>query len=302
MTTTSAKPQTALASGVTREVAVYVAFGVPYLAMALLSAHTFRRFNPARGVHIISNLPAAITDVLPFWDVNKDSWTAVNDSVENNRKYKTNITSIVQNERVAYLDCDTLITGDIGDVLVLLDHFDIALRAHRGRQTHSFLATVPILENGMTVEELPHWNGGAVYYKHSDQLERFFLTWQDNFEALELKFDQPALAKTLIESKLRILTLDERWNGGFKEITDDLGGVPKVVHYHSALDAKIEAGLRYFASLIELKTDESAKKDVDDYISACRAKRIPKEPIIYRLRRLFRRHWHRRHSIIDLKH
>lgn len=298
MISSSSPTHSSTAPQLPKECAVYVAFGIPYLSMALLSAQTFRRFNPGRGLHIISNLPAAIADDLPFWEADQDIWTAVDDSVENNRKYKTNITSIVQTERVAYLDCDTLITGDLGDAFRFLDHFDIALRGHRGRQTHGFLAKVPILDNGMTVEELPHWNGGVVYYKRSDRLERFFHTWQENFDRMKLKFDQPTLAKTLIESDLRILTLDERWNGGFKKIKDDRGGVPKVVHYHSALDAQIEAGLQHFAKAIARHTSEEAKPQVDSYIVECRAKRASKEPIISRLRRIFRRYWHHKYSII----
>jgi hypothetical protein len=297
MTNTGSLTHSFSAPQLPKECAVYVAFGIPYLAMALLSAQTFRRFNPGRGLHIISDLPAAIADNLPFWEADQDTWTTVDDSVENNRKYKTNITSIVQAERVAYLDCDTLITGDIGDAFRLLDYFDIALRAHRGPQTHSFLAKIPILDNGMTVEELPHWNGGAVYYKRSDRLERFFHTWQENFDLMKLKFDQPALAKTLIESDLRVLTLDERWNGGFKKINDDRGGVPKIAHYHSALDAQIEASLRGFAEIIAHYTSEEAKQHVDTYIVACRAL-ASKAPIISRMRRIFRRYWHRKYSII----
>lgn len=285
-------------SGECIESAIYLAFGMPYLAMTLVSAETFRRFNPDRGIVVISNIPPSFVNELEFWDAARDQWIEINDVDSNNRKYKTSVANLVNVDRAAFIDCDTLITGSLDGAFSYLDYFDIALRAHRGCQTHKHLAQVKLLDNGMTVRELPHWNGGVVFYKNSASIREMFHQWVQNFEILGQKFDQPALAKTLIEGDLRILSLDERWNGGFREIRDDWGGIPRIVHYHSALDQCIERRMKYFADIISNETSSEVGKIIDQYILQCARKQRSKSLLKFALRRLYRKRWHNVYKVV----
>lgn len=280
--------------------AVYVAFGTPYLAMALVSATTLRASNPNLAIQIISDHPATIGSAMSFWDDSIDIWTQINDDPKNNRIYKTNLQAYVDFEKAVYLDSDTIITGDMSVAFKYLEYFDLCARAHRGMQTHSNLAKVQLFDDGFTVQDMPHWNGGVLFFRNNDKTENFFKNWKDDFLLLGENFDQPALAKAMIESDCRILSLDERWNGGFKVIKDDKGGVPIIAHYHSALDHEIENALRKVASKIDPTISQNSAKKVETYIKYCRNLRKKSEPVKSFIRRIYRIYWHKKHQIVRL--
>lgn len=278
--------------------AVYVAFGTPYLAMALVSATTLRASNPDLAIHIISDHPANIGGAMPFWNDSIDIWTQIDDDPKNNRRYKTGLQSYVNFDKVVYLDSDTIITGDMSVAFKYLEYFDLCARAHRGMQTHSNLAKVKLFDDGLTVQDLPHWNGGVIFFRNNKRTKSFFQNWQKEFLRLGQKFDQPALAKALIESDCRILSLDERWNGGFKRIKDDKGGIPLVAHYHSALDSRIEGEIRNIAKIIERTTSQDALEKAEAYINKCRSIRRASEPVKLLIRRQYRKFWHWKYQLL----
>lgn len=279
--------------------AVYVAFGTPYLAMALVSATTLRASNPDLAIQIISDHPASIGTAMYFWDDSIDIWTQINDDPKNNRIHKTGLHSYMNFEKIVYLDSDTIITGDMAIAFFYLDHFDLCARAQKDKQTHSHLAKVQLFENGFAVRDMPQWNGGVIFFRNNGTTKTFFQNWQKEFVDLGEKFDQPALAKSLIESDCRVLSLDERWNGGFKPIKDDKGGIPIVAHYHSALDREIEKALREVATVIDHNIFQDAVEQVEAYIRRCRSIRKKSEPLKSFIRRQYRRYWHKRYKIID---
>lgn len=276
--------------------AVYVAFGTPHLAMALLSASTLRHYNPDLAIHIISNRSKKIAQKLDFWDTDTDSWDEIDDAEKNNRTYKTGLHSYVKFDRAVYLDADTLVTGSISLGFKYLDYFDFAARAQRGRQKHSRLADIQLSDDGMTAKDLPQWNGGVVFFRNNEECRDLFQNWQRIFDDIGEKFDQPALAKAIIESQCRILTLDERWNGGFQAVKDDKGGMPLVAHYHSALDQKIEGHLRAIGRTICHDTPGDAVAEIEHFISRCRRIRKKGEPLKSLARRIYRISWHRKHG------
>lgn len=282
--------------------AIYLAFGTPYLAMSLVSAFTLRKYNPEVRIHIVTNLPETIKDELTFWDAESDIWYYVESDDQSNRQYKTSIVDYSACERMVYLDSDTLLTGPLDVAWRLLDHFDVCLRAQQNRQTHKNLAQTEILKGGIRLMDCPQWNGGVFFFRNNNTVRDLFLDWNRNFNDIDEKFDQPALAKTIIESVCRVLSLDERWNGGFKIVDDDKGGYPIVAHYHSALDSVIEGQLRKVASQIDPHVKGNASDAVEAYISRCRAihNRSVKGSLKWRLRRAYRRCWHKKLNLFEL--
>jgi hypothetical protein len=265
--------------------------------MALLSAQTARKYNRELPIQVITNVGDRLPELLPFWDARTDRWTTVDDAVERNRDYKTNLGNMVEFEKAIYLDCDTLVTGGLERAWLFLDYFDLCLRTHRGKQRHRELSTITLIGVDARVQDLPHWNGGVVAFRNNEVARKFFLDWRDNFRALGVKFDQPALAKTIFESECRVLSLDERWNGGFRELNDDVGGIPIVVHYHSALDHRIEERLRFYADLMERSGVAAARDRIESYILQKNRMRRRSEGARWLFRRLYRRFWHNRHAV-----
>lgn len=275
--------------------AIYVAFGLPYLAMTLLSAETLRRFNPDVRIHIVSNLPESIAADLSFWRHDFDKWFFVDASNKDNRQYKTSVVEYSRDYKMVYLDSDTLITGSFDPVWKFLDFFDICLRVQKNKQTHRFLADVEIFSPELRLLDCPQWNGGVFFFKSNERVRGLFKQWNEMFNEFSLEYDQPSLAKSIICSECRVLSLDARWNGGFRKLDDDWGGIPVVAHYHSDLDAVIERKLRDAAMLLDSHVSENAVESVESYIQRCR--RLHTRSLRRRMKdvalRGYRRLWHR---------
>jgi len=272
---------------------LYLAFGSVYLAKALYSAETARKRNPGVGICIISNVEFPGVELIPFWDERFDKWIYVPEPSDRNRQFKTNIVKYSPFKKNIYIDCDTFVTGSLSLAWVFLDYFDICLRFQEGKQTHKHLAEYDILD-GVSTPFLPHWSGGVVLFNNNERVRRFFHAWNENFNASGLEFDQPSLVKTIFETDIRLLSLDTRWNGGFKPLDRDDGSIALIVHYHSMYDARIERKLRFYHhKLSTLPRAEKAR--MDEHISERNYMRAKKEHLRFLLRRLYRRWWYRKY-------
>jgi len=272
---------------------VYLAFGSVFVAKALYSAETTKRFNPDVGICIVANVEFPGKAAVPFWNESVDQWVFLDEPAENNRKYKTNIIRYTPFSKSIYIDCDTFITGSLSHAWTFLDHFDICLRLQEGKQKHTHLEEYEVLP-GINTPYLPHWNGGVVLFKKNERVESFFDSWQKNFNDSGLEFDQPSLVRTLFESNVRCLSLDTRWNGGFKPL--DRGGsrIPIIIHYHSMYDARIERSLRKYHRAV-VAVGGARKEEMEEHISDRNRMRARKEHVRYFLRRIYRRWWYRKY-------
>lgn len=188
---------------------VYVAFGRPYLAMALHSIRSLRAKNGDLPVFLITNIPVTIAE-LPL-DPAKDTLHVMDMDQSRNRDIKTSVYALVPFERTAFIDCDTVILGDLTDGFRFLDYFDLALRLNPYPQTRKGKADIEILD-GLAVGDCPHWNSGVVFFRKSDLSAAFFKAWVRNFKELANPYDQVSLVRTIFQEKARVLSLDARWN------------------------------------------------------------------------------------------
>lgn len=190
---------------------IYLAFGRPYVAMAGHSIVTLKKFNPVIPVCLVSNEDID-TKKLPSW-TRSDHFLYVNSKADDNRVHKIKMYNYSPFNKTLYLDCDTQVLGQLHRIKFFLEYFDIAARPgkspgpvrDRGKQ---------LFDGRWRFEDLPHWNGGVIAFRKCEAAQEFFELWNDGFQRMAGKRDQPALVEAMFFSKCRVLSLEPIWNNG----------------------------------------------------------------------------------------
>jgi lipopolysaccharide biosynthesis glycosyltransferase len=126
-------------------------------------------------------------------------------------------------DRTLYLDSDTYVSTDIGELFDLLDNFDLAVASKPDKEP---------------IPDLPdpwhEYNCGVIAYKDSVNTRSFLSEWNEIYEnALEKQDqpeDQPAFAKALFRSTdLKWYTLPRKYNVRFPR-RGTLAGEAKIIH------------------------------------------------------------------------
>jgi lipopolysaccharide biosynthesis glycosyltransferase len=189
---------------------IYLALGRPYLAMALLSAKSMVDHNPEIPFTIVTNVSKEPPKA-DFFRKNFDDWIHVDVDASVNRNLKTNILKYSKYDKTVFLDCDTIVMGDLSVASFMLDYFDVCVRLNRYPQKRKGKGDVNVL-GGLRVRDLPHWNSGVMLIRRSDPAKAFFESWSLKFSELGNKYDQVALVPAIFETGARILSLEDRWN------------------------------------------------------------------------------------------
>ena len=235
-----------------RKAVAYVAFGDLYLAQALLSVKTLRKFDKSTKIVLITNIEFD-QNLIPYWRPDIDKLLIFNDSSNQNRHYKTNIFEYVEAEKIAYIDSDTIILSKFDIAWSFLDYFDICFKFNPVRQKKPGKGDIKILESKYKISELPHFNGGLFFFKKCDATKEFFNIWNQTFKKYKNIYDQVSLNESLFKSKVRILPLTAEWNY-FPDINFYKGKVrnPIILHYTNRISYLLEDELMKIANLINL--------------------------------------------------
>ena len=230
----------------------YVAFGDLYIAQALLSIKSLKKFDKKTKIILITNIKINI-DSVEFWDKQKDEIKVFSESLNKNRNYKTRIDKYVNAERVAYIDSDTIILSDFSMAWNFLDYFDICFKFNPVKQKKPGKGDVLILDKKYKVQQLPHFNGGMFFFKKSKLTNDFFRIWNESFNFHNSPYDQISLNEALFKSKVRILPLTGEWNY-FPDLNFFKGKVrkPIIFHYTNRISFVIEKQLIKLADLAGL--------------------------------------------------
>lgn len=188
---------------------VYLAFGRPYLAMALYSRMTLAESNPSLSACIITNIEINKSDLPCLTD--DDYLVVLDGSTSENRLVKTSIVDYSPFDETFFIDCDTVIMSRLDHGFEYVRFFDVCVRLNPYPQTRKGKADIPLFE-GLGVGDCPHWNSGVLIFRKTDAAKQFFRDWAKNFKCLGNKYDQVSLVKAVFESSARFLSLDGRWN------------------------------------------------------------------------------------------
>lgn len=197
---------------------IYVAFGQNYISEALVSAASLKRHMPRLPVTLFCDADVACPDVDQVVRAQPD------DSFPGCAA-KIRYVATSPYEQTLFLDSDTYVCGDLGELFTLLDAFDLAA-AHAPTRAVYEVEAVP--------DSFPELNTGVILFRRSPAVEAVLSSWADLFsghlERLECDAirwrhpadqrwhalnDQPAFREALYRSRLRVATLPPEYNCRF---------------------------------------------------------------------------------------
>ena len=128
-------------------------------------------------------------------------------------------------EQTLYIDADTLVLRDLGEVFELLDGFDLALAHAQGRVSFEF-EDVPA--------SFPEFNCGIIAYRSTPPVESFLDDWLREYDDLIPRRpktqDQPSFRRVAYRSAgLRIATLTSEFNRKF-DTAGYIKGPVRILH------------------------------------------------------------------------
>ncbi len=223
-----------------REV-VLIGYGFEYLVMALNCARSIRTSNPGLATTLITNIaidPASVADRFDRVIVREEPSDA-------NRLVKTSVLDHTTAAQVLYVDADSEVVGDLDPAFLLLERFDVVLKAHPGPVNKPFT-----LAPGIPGETFAHLAGGMLVLRDGEQARAFLAHWQRRMRESGLSRDQPALARTVYDlADLRLAVVNAVWCADEWEtahlFTPGKHEPPRIRHYaRPHLDLAVAARLR----------------------------------------------------------
>jgi hypothetical protein len=189
---------------------VYVAFGAPYLAMAINSLLSLRITNPGIPVCIVTNVVRRAPKK-PWWRPEiGDQWIFLKAATKQNRHEKTSIYKHSAFDLTLYLDCDTMVLADLSPIPNYLHYFDLLLSpSYRPAKKER-----RILDGKLRYPEDGYFNTGVFAFRRGKVVEEFFSLWNERYHALGYVQDQPALMEAYSLGSVRMFPLLGKWNTG----------------------------------------------------------------------------------------
>jgi len=130
-------------------------------------------------------------------------------SIEETDGFRAKIVGMMQTpfEQTVFLDADTFVLADIGDVFELLDRYDMAL-VHEPSRVSLVLDDVPA--------SFPEFNSGVIAYRSTPLVQSALADWLREYGEIRPRpktQDQPSLRRVLYRTtELRIATLTSEFN------------------------------------------------------------------------------------------
>lgn len=207
---------------------IYIAFGERYVSEATHSAKSVKTHNPGLSTCIFTD--TAVES--PHFD----KVVVINPS---HRRAKVDFIYQSPYEYTLYLDSDTEVLSDIGDIFEVLEKFDLAAThddKRKGSKTSASIAAYNAIPG-----TFPEINGGVVAFRKNANTAQFFKSWHDHFYAYEKEtrgLDQPSLRITLWNSDLRFHILPPEFNVRSRKLRHKLNEAdrdllsPRIFHWH----------------------------------------------------------------------
>ena len=186
---------------------VYVAIRDKYLREATQSARSLRRGNPRLPITLFTNKPQDVDrdlfrDVRPIEPPPKGKEMFLKQIALQRAPY----------DRILYLDADTYICANIGEMFGILDSYEVAAALAPRRVDPSGFAAYG--------ENIPEWfpevNGGVILCRRSPGWDRLLRRWGQVYAMLDKWNDQMALRVALYheirEHRLQFYCLAPEYN------------------------------------------------------------------------------------------
>lgn len=218
---------------------VYGVSGLPWIQETILSGLSLRKTNPELPSELVIDQD---TYRLLEHEINIDqyfSYINVIPELHHSRSLKFEALLSKRFKKCLFLDGDTFITDDIGELFDLLDKFDIgAMIAQQRVNDKSIEAGIQELFPYIPIS-FPEYNTGVIVYNNHEGYRTFIEEWiklyHKALEEKDYRMDQATFRPTLYFSNLRLATLTPEYNlrAGVPNV---VRGKVKIVHAHGHLD------------------------------------------------------------------
>ena len=186
---------------------LYIASGFEHIKAALQSAQSVRNTNPGLLIHLFADWQQQKFQL----DIDPGPLTSWENIPEPHRRSKVDYIARTPFEQTLYLDTDTRVLCDLGDLFALLEKFDVALAHAHKREIPNKQKKVKI----QTPNAFPQFNSGVFLFKRNEKTINAFSLWRRWFYETNLSTDQNTLREIMWSSDLRIATLPPEYNVRF---------------------------------------------------------------------------------------
>lgn len=179
---------------------LYITSGKDFISKAEKSAESVKSQHPELPITIYADREV---DHRAFDDVRSiESFEDPGDSIltEKHFPYEENL----------FLDSDTLVTGDIGDLFELLEQSDLAAAHNPGRERWDSKLWKQI--DHSLPDAFPEYNAGVIVYRDTESVRELFKNWDEIYQSLGFHLNQPAFRIALYESDITPMTLPPEYN------------------------------------------------------------------------------------------
>ena len=176
---------------------LYVATGAAHTEAARRSAASVRATNPGLGVALFTD--QAVTG--PEFD-------RVEPVASSHIRSKVDYLPETPFAETLYLDTDTRVLGDLGEMFRLLERFEMAL----AQRVHVPASPAKAVWRHAVPSSFPQLNGGVLLYRASPAALGFLGDWRTAYAEAGFGVDQITLRELVWASDIRFAVLPARFN------------------------------------------------------------------------------------------
>jgi len=192
---------------------VYIATGKElFLKEAKISAKSVRKYNENIGISIFVDEKNKFDDIENLFD-------SIYFVEEPEYGFGDKIYAMKNSpyQKTIYLDCDTVVIGEISEIYSMLEKYDIA-------------ASNPPFKNDYYQPN--HYQAGIIFYRDNDLVRQFFKKWDKNYDRINHGNDQPSFRETLSELPISLFKFPPNYN--FRvPFASYINGKIKIIHDHN---------------------------------------------------------------------
>lgn len=260
-----------------------------FYEQCLMSIMSVRHHNPVAHIELVCDdrtfdtLTGIRSEIKQFVsDIKKVTFESDVDNTIRSRKMKVGLRQLIDGDYL-YIDCDTIITGDLSDIDTISYSLAAVLDGHTLLPYHpmrEYFAKQNIHLLYPFEDIIQYFSGGVIYSKDDTISHNFYDKWSTNYEkslALGVKLDEPPLSLTNYQLGFPMRELDGVWNCQIRFGALFLS-TAKILHFCSKKNMPVSIlGSKEF--LAEVKKLGIRTPLLDEYISDWR-KAIPKSIVI----------------------
>jgi hypothetical protein len=276
---------------------VYIADGLPYVAMMSVSLRSLKKHNPDIPVTVASRqskflLPGGVWSDKDRWlDISLEQYPRNITPRRMGMRSKSLVHSFTSCPEAVFLDCDTIVNRNFDRYFDQLAYYDILIRPEPGYETGRDAGEPTGI--GKSISDLPYFNSGVFFFRNSESTADCFRLWRTLYDSLEADNDQHSLSAALATTNVRIGPLSELANCFTNELRDRKKRENCVIHHYTSninrdLQRTLEFEMREICRLNQVVPSEKEKNFFSNRIAdrVARGKSDPRStPVLRRIAR-----------------